>query len=225
MRKILSTCLASMMLIITIECLNPAQIAYAADSKSTTATQSQAITAPVGTYKKGSVYGPKLNKKQLNEVKAAVNQIVTAVETNYPGANNQTRFLAAALLMAQNCTYVADWSQNSANTAWGSLVFHQAACSGYARGLKAVCDGLGIHCYYVHSTSKGSCASHQFNKVYIDGIGWTNVDLCIMNTSGYWIGQSYSDTDYQAFMVQNLGDLITWDPSLPACNAGYVFYN
>ena len=80
-----------------------------------------------------------------------------------------------------NCTYAASWAQNGANTAWGALVYknskgyHEAQCSGYSRGFKALCDGMGVPCRYVHANSKSYNPSHQWNEVRI-GKKWYIID-------------------------------------------------
>ena len=46
----------------------------------------------------------------------------------------------------QNCKYATrGWQYNGANTAWGALVYGEAQCSGYARGMKALCDAIEYH--------------------------------------------------------------------------------
>ena len=57
------------------------------------------------------------------------------------------------------------WQYDGANTAWGALVYGEAQCSGYARGMKALCDAIGVPCYYVHANKKALNPSHQWNQV------------------------------------------------------------
>ena len=69
----------------------------------------------------------------------------------------------------QNVSYAENWSENSANTAYGALVNHTAQCSGYARAFKAMCDAVGIECYYVHANADAMNPSHQWNIVRYNG--------------------------------------------------------
>lgn len=122
---------------------------------------------PAGNYNVGSVYGPSLTQKELDQVADAVQKFIRSY--NFSAMNDYQKVRTAMLHLESHCTYAADWSKNRANTAWGALVYHEAQCSGYARGLKALCDGIGIGCYYVHANSKASNPSHQWNEVRVNG--------------------------------------------------------
>lgn len=141
-----------------------------------------------GDYKTGSVYGPALTSKQLSQVKSTVKKFCDNYITT--DMNNLEKILTAQLYMAGNCTYAATWKKNGANTAWGSLVYknsrgyHEAQCSGYARGFKALCDAMGIKCRYVHANSKSINPSHQWNEVKLNG-KWYIVDPQGNSTSKY----------------------------------------
>lgn len=126
--------------------------------------------APLGSYTTGSVYGPKLTKQELAEVQAAVQTFVGTYIT--PEMTDYQKICAINSFLSTTCTYAPDWSKNRANTAWGALIYHQAQCSGYARATKALCDAVGIPCYYVH----GDNTSHQWNKVLIGG-NWYVADI------------------------------------------------
>lgn len=126
--------------------------------------------APLGSYTTGSVYGPKLTKQELAEVEAAVQTFVGSYIT--PEMTDYQKICAINSFLSTTCTYAPDWSKNRANTAWGALIYHQAQCSGYSRATKALCDAVGIPCYYVH----GDNTSHQWNKVLIGG-NWYVVDI------------------------------------------------
>ncbi|MCM1233397.1 MAG: transglutaminase-like domain-containing protein [Ruminococcus flavefaciens] len=140
-----------------------------------------------GDYKTGSVYGPSLSKKQLSEVKAAVQKFCDKYVTS--DMSDVEKAITAQLYLARYCTYADDWSKNGANTAWGALVYkgrggyHEAQCSGFARGYKALCDGMGVKCRYVHANSKSANPSHQWNEVKI-GKKWYIVDPQCNVTSG-----------------------------------------
>ena len=126
--------------------------------------------APLGNYKKGSVYGPKLSQAELDEVKQAVEIFVGTYITSE--MTDYQKICAINDYLSTTCTYAPDWSKNRANTAWGALIYHEAQCSGYARATKALCDAVGIPCYYVHADN----SSHQWNKVMIGG-KWYVVDI------------------------------------------------
>lgn len=126
--------------------------------------------APLGSYKKGSVYGPKLSQPELDEVKRAVEIFVGTYIT--PEMTDYQKICAINEYLSTTCSYAPDWSKNRANTAWGALIYHEAQCSGYARATKALCDAVGIPCYYVHADN----SSHQWNKVMIGG-KWYVVDI------------------------------------------------
>ena len=137
------------------------------------------VAAKKGDYRNGSVYGPSLNQKQLSQVKKVVDNFCKSYITS--DMTDVEKVMTAQLYMASNCTYAASWAQNGANTAWGALVYknskgyHEAQCSGYSRGFKALCDGMGVPCRYVHANSKSYNPSHQWNEVRI-GKKWYIID-------------------------------------------------
>ncbi|WP_270846990.1 transglutaminase domain-containing protein [Anaerobutyricum hallii] len=137
-----------------------------------------------GAYKKGSIYGPALNNNQLMQVR----RVVQSFKTNYikKGMSNYEKAFIAFNYLNQNCKYATrGWQYNGANTAWGALVYGEAQCSGYARGMKALCDAIGVPCYYVHANKKALNPSHQWNQVKVDG-KWYIVDA----QSGYFLAGS-----------------------------------
>lgn len=68
-----------------------------------------------------------------------------------------------------NCRYGRDdrVNQNAAS----SLYFHEAQCSGFARGMKFLCDRKGIPCIVIEGFIKqnGRKENHAWNLVYLDG--------------------------------------------------------
>lgn len=121
-----------------------------------------------GSYKRGSVYGPSLNTKKLADVR----RVVQSFKDNYikAGMSNYEKAWIAFCYIRANCDYAwRGWQYNGANTAWGALVYGEAQCSGYARGMKALCDAIGVPCRYVHANTKAANPSHQWNMVKIDG--------------------------------------------------------
>lgn len=121
-----------------------------------------------GTYTQGSVYGPSLTTSKLLEVR----RVVQSFKDNYIRKNmsDYEKVWMAFTYIRANCDYAwKGWQYNGANTAWGALVYGEAQCSGYARGMKALCDAIGVPCYYVHANSKAYNPSHQWNMVKVDG--------------------------------------------------------
>ena len=166
------------------------------------------VSAKKGDYSVGSVYGPKLSSKQLSQVKKVVNSFCEEYITS--DMTQVEKVMAAQLYMMSNCEYAADWSKNGANTAWGSLVYknsygyHEAQCSGFARGFKALCDGMGVPCRYVHANSKSANPSHQWNEVKIGG-KWYIVDPQGNASSGALIFFLCSSGTYQSMTF------MSWD--------------
>lgn len=127
-----------------------------------------------GNYKAGSVYGPSLNNKELMQVR----RVVQSFQSNYikKGMSDYEKARAAFFFLRSNCKYARKgWQYNGANTAWGALVYGEAQCSGFARGMKALCDAAGVKCYYVHANAKAYNPSHQWVEVRISG-KWYIVD-------------------------------------------------
>ncbi len=159
----------------------------------------------VGSYKKGSVYGVNLTQKELNEVKAQVDAIISAVIT--PGMSEYDKINALFGYLCSNCVYAPDWSKNRANSAWGALIYGEAQCSGYARGFKALCDAAGIECAYVKESGTGN-GLHQWNIVRFDG-------QCYV----------FDGTGGIAFAPDSIyNGLFTWDSQYPRCDDGSMMY-
>ena len=117
--------------------------------------------------------------------------------------------------LASVCSYAPDWSLNRANTAWGALIYGEAQCSGYARAMKALCDGIGVECYYVHANSNSINPSHQWNEVKVDG-SWYIVDVQCNDLSGFYAFFLVSDSTYANASGMD------WDrQSDPACPKDY----
>ncbi|MCC8101802.1 MAG: transglutaminase-like superfamily [Clostridiales bacterium] len=160
-----------------------------------------------GSYSTGSVYGPSLSTSQLLEVR----RVVQAFKDNYikSSMSDYQKVLTAYNYIRYNCSYAwAGWQYNGANTAWGSLVYGEAQCSGFARGMKALCDGIGISCYYVHANSSSANSSHQWNEVCVDG-KWYILDA----QGGFFL---VSANTYKSYTGMD------WDTSgLPTCSSDH----
>ena len=146
-----------------------------------------------GNYKKGSVYGPRLSKKQLKTVKDKVANFVNVY--TQPNYTQFEKLLNAHDYLCTICSYqTKGWNVKYANTALGALKYKKAQCSGYARALKALCDGAGVPCKYVHANKKAMNPSHQWNMVKMRG-KWYIVDAQLNDDAG----------GYYAFLIGKKG--------------------
>lgn len=140
-----------------------------------------------GDYQKGSVYGPYMSQKKLNKVGDAVADFVnTVVPDNLSDADKAA---IAHHYLATFCSYAGG---DDYNNAYGALIRKYGQCSGYARAYKALCDGLGVKCWYVHSSKN----DHQFNIVKIDGTPYI-VDVQLDSLCGVATGLFRSTSEYK----------------------------
>lgn len=167
-----------------------------------------------GDYHVGSVYGPRLNQTELDQVAEAVLRFVESYD--WTGTDDITKVYYAHQYLCNICDYAPDWSKNRANTAWGALVYGEAQCSGYARAFKALCDAIGIGCYYVHADENAFNPSHQWNEVCVDG-GWYIIDVQSNDSSGFPVVLLVSGDTY----ARRFG--MSWNhEGLPECPRDYV---
>ena len=157
-----------------------------------------------GDYSYGSVYGPYLDTAHLAQVRS----VVQSFKLNYirKGMSDYDKVLTAFNYLRSNCRYAyRGWQYNYANTAWGALVYGEAQCSGYARGMKALCDAIGVDCRYVHANAKASNSSHQWNQVKVGG-KWYILDA---QSNGFLLGTNT--------WIKQAG--MSWDTKgLPTCS-------
>lgn len=157
-----------------------------------------------GKYYIGSVYGPSLNKTQLLEIR----RVVQSFKDSYikSSMNDYQKLLTAFNYLRANCGYAQKgWQYNNANTAWGALVYGEAQCSGFARAMIALCDGIGIDCRHVHANAQAINPSHQWNQIKIDG-KWYILDA----QSGFFLVGSDLWKNFMA---------MRWDTAgLPPCS-------
>ena len=134
-----------------------------------------------GDYSKGTVYGPALSSRERKQLKAAVTEIVNT--TISQDMTDREKIIALVNYVYDHCSYADDWSKNRANTAWGLLVYGEAQCSGYARGMVALFDAVGIENRYVHAAKDDPInPSHQWNMVKLDG-QWYHLDVQMLDSS------------------------------------------
>lgn len=135
-----------------------------------------------GNYKTGSVYGPALTQSQLKYVKNAVANFVNVYTE--PGMDDFVKVFYAHNYICNRCSYQdKGWWVKSANTAYGAFHHKKAQCSGYSRAFKALCDGMGIGCRYVHANSKAMNPAHQWNLVKVNK-KWYLIDTQLNDSSG-----------------------------------------
>ena len=169
-----------------------------------------------GDYKTGSIYGPRLKKTELDQVAEAVLQFVEFFD--WTDMDDFTKVFCAHQYLCAVCDYAPDWSKNQANTAWGALVYGEAQCSGYARAFKALCDAIGIGCYYVHADENAFNPSHQWNEVCVDG-NWYIIDVQCNDSSGFPAVYLVSGATYAYYFG------MSWNhDGLPDCPADYNFW-
>lgn len=122
-----------------------------------------------GDYKPGSVYGPRLPQKQLNQLRARIEFLLHSYFPDPAAMSDTDKIISVLSLLTLNCTYAPTWSKNYANTAWGSLVYGEGQCSAYARGFKALADAVGLPCHYVRGSEGPKEGRHQWVMVKCDG--------------------------------------------------------
>ena len=141
----------------------------------------QSIADIPGDYSKGTIYGPSLSSRERKELKNKVGEIVSACVTD--GMTDREKIVALVNYVYDHCEYADDWNKNRANTAWGLLVYGEAQCSGYARGMVALFDAVGIESCYVHAAKTDPVnPSHQWNLVKLD-MKWYHLDVQMFDSS------------------------------------------
>lgn len=112
------------------------------------------------------------------------------------------------------CEYADSNRKNGANNAWGALIYREAQCSGYSRAFKALCDEMGVKCYYVHATKNAINPYHQWNIVKVEK-KYYHLDVQCNDSSGFRAIYLASDKT-----VKNIG--LRWDVSkFPKCRSDY----
>lgn len=136
-----------------------------------------------GSYGVGSVYGPDLSDAELEQVQTMVSSFL--IQNNVASMSDAKKVRTAHDYLMQYCITAPKNNWPHANNAWGALIYHQADAKGYARAMKALCDGMGIGCYIVSANSSSAVKDYMWNVVMIDG-AWYIVDVfCDDSTSSY----------------------------------------
>lgn len=145
----------------------------ATTSKPDAAAPSTPPAAIRGDYTVGSIYGPRLTAKELERLREEVKQAMDACIRE--GMTEGEKIVALVDYLCDACAY-ADHYTGNANNAYGALIEGAAQCSGYARAFKALCDGAGIGCRYVHAAPDDPInPNHQWCMVEYSG-QWYHID-------------------------------------------------
>lgn len=166
-----------------------------------------------GNYKEGTVYGPEMTLKQRVQVKNAAARFVnTRIR---PGMDTYEKVKAAHDYLVKLCSYAPVYNKNGANSAWGALIYREAQCSGYSRAFKALCDEMGVKCYYVHATKNAVNPYHQWNIVKV-GKRYYHMDVQCNDSSGFRAIYLASDQT-----VKKIG--LRWETAkFPKCRSDYA---
>lgn len=166
-----------------------------------------------GTYKAGTVYGPEMTLRQRIQVKNAAAKFVnTKISSNM---STYEKIRTAHDYLVKRCSYAPVYNQNGANCAWGALIYKEAQCSGYSRAFKALCDEMGVKCYYVHASETAINPYHQWNIVKL-GKQYYHIDVQCNDSSGFRAIYLASDKT-----VKKIG--LRWKTAeFPRCKRDYM---
>lgn len=177
-----------------------------------------------------SVYGPNLTQEQLN----AVAQATADFRTNYITDNmdNDTKIRIAHDFLVNKVSYI-EWDQGvAANSAYGALVNGQAACSGYARAFKALCDSMDVSCYYVHANATAMNPAHQWNIVQFSDSAYYHVDVQANDSSEHDVTykstippMNYKVDDFPAIGITENGLQNRWEVGWQQNETGWWWQN
>lgn len=142
-----------------------------------------AATPNRGSYGVGSVYGPDLDEAEIKAVQTMVSSFL--IKNNVASMSDIQKVRTAHDYLVQYCIPAPRNNWPNANNAWGALIYHQADAKGYARAMKALCDGMGIGSYIISANGSSSVKDYMWNVVMING-EWYIVDVyCDDSTSSY----------------------------------------
>lgn len=118
-----------------------------------------------GDYKSGSEYGAELSSKQLTELQHVVYSFKKSKIKS--GISDYDKAVKVYLFVRNLTGY--SMQDKDYDTAWGALVNRKASCYGFAKGVKALCDAIGLKCCVVYASKKASNPYHCWNMVKISG--------------------------------------------------------
>ena len=155
-----------------------------------------------------------LNAGELEQVQTMVSAFM--ISNNVASMSDLKKVRTAHDYLVQTCTPAPQGSQNHADDAWGALIYREANAKGYARGMKALCDAMGVGTYIVSANSSSSLKDYMWNEVLING-EWFIVDVYCDDSTASYATYLVSDSAYRT-----LG--MAWDRNNntpPACRRNY----
>lgn len=135
-----------------------------------------------GNYSTGRYYGSGLSSKNLGELQSYVSKAL--LDYNVGGKSEIEKIKIAHDHLIRTCVPAPnkDDKHNWGN-AWGSIVYHEANSRGYARGMKALLDAMGIGCYVVDASSDSALKNYSWVVVRC-GEYWYIVDAYADDATG-----------------------------------------
>lgn len=166
-----------------------------------------------GSFGVGSVYGPNLNSGELEQLQTMVSSFL--IQNNVASMSDIQKVRTAHDYLMQYCIPAPRNNWPHANNAWGALIYHQADAKGYARAMKALCDGMGIGSYIVSANNSSAVKDYMWNVVMIDG-AWYIVDVFCDDSTSSYATYLLSDSAYWTLGMR-------WDKGnhTPVCKKNY----
>ena len=114
------------------------------------------------------------NAQRLNLAKKEARKIVKKYVTS--DLNTKERAFVLFQYLTEHCSWqlhqsTEAYKKNYGNEAYAALVLKKAACSGYARAYKLLCEAAGVPVRHVNAGSW----THQWNEIKANG-KWIKVD-------------------------------------------------
>lgn len=126
-----------------------------------------------GSFSTGAQYGSGLSSKNLTELQTWVADITLNNNTGSMTDYQKVKF--AHDYLVKTCAPAPNDNKNHRGNAWGSVVYHEANARGYARGMKALLDAMGVGCYVANATSDSALTDYSWNVVRL-GEYWYIID-------------------------------------------------
>lgn len=140
--------------------------------------QATTVAAPTekATTKPAPTDAPQVSAKQKREQEARAAAKKIAGEIISDGMTEEEKAFAIASYMWNNVEKQMDQSndaykKNFGNEAYAALVLHKAACSGVCKGVKMLCEEVGLECQHINAHQW----THQWNLVKVNG-EWVVLD-------------------------------------------------
>ena len=118
-----------------------------------------------GNYKKGTIWGKSLNKKQRTFVK---NKVAYFVNCKLDPSMSDVEKLKTTFLWLRRKTAYSMETRNYYN-AYGLLHDRRASCYGYASAFKAIADAAGFDSRIVYANKYAISPNHAWNLVKVNG--------------------------------------------------------